>query len=164
MSKTMFVTVIIGCILLFSACEGAGAPMLRFDGDVGFSGELKCETLTAQADFARSDGDWTVTFTSPESISGLTLSISGENVSATLDGISFEFPDEGMRFKSAATYVTDVIDMLDESVSAQKDGETLSVSGTNQQGNYKITADASGKLLSVSSAEVTFTAFADEQQ
>ncbi len=161
MSKTMFVTVIILCVLLFSSCSELGQSTLHYDGDLSYSGELKCGEVIASAEFTRTGDDWTVSFTSPDSISGLVMTGSGENTSVSYDGISFDFPSDGAGFTLPASEITEVIDMLKESAPASKNGEQLYVSGNNERGSYRVTADMSGKLLSVSIGDVMFTVSQD---
>ncbi len=157
MSKTMFVSVIVCCVLLFSACENAVPSSLCYGGDLSFSGTLECGELCANTVLSRVNGEWVATFSLPESIDGLTLTRSNSEIHAELDGIGFDFPDKDMPFRAAVFTVADVIDLFGESLPAQKNGDTLCADGNFAEGGYKVTADLSGSLLSVTTGDVSFT-------
>ena len=91
MSKRMIITTaVLSCLLCTSCAAAEKAEIPDLKGDMSISGRVACDGVTAQAEFTRSAGVWTVCFTSPDSVKGLTVTDDGNTVRYSLDGIEYE--------------------------------------------------------------------------
>ena len=69
MSKRMIITTaVLACLLCTSCTAAEKAEIPDLKGDISISGRVACDGVTAQAEFTRSAGVWTVCFTSPDSV------------------------------------------------------------------------------------------------
>ena len=92
MSKRMIITTaVLSCLLCTSCAAAEKAEIPDLKGDMSVSGRVACDGVTAQAEFTRSAGVWTVSFTSPDSVKGLTVTDDGNTVRYSLDGIEYEY-------------------------------------------------------------------------
>lgn len=92
MSKRMIITTaVLSCLLCTSCTAAEKAEIPDLKGDMSVSGRVACDGVTAQAEFTRSAGVWTVCFTSPDSVKGLTVTDDGNTVRYSLDGIEYEY-------------------------------------------------------------------------
>ena len=111
MSKRMIITTaVLSCLLCTSCTAAEKAEIPDLKGDMNISGRVACDGVTAQAEFTRSAGVWTVCFTSPDSVKGLTVTDDGNTVKYSLDGIEYEYGSSSPQFASAAELLTQCID------------------------------------------------------
>ena len=63
MSKRMIITTaVLSCLLCTSCTAAEKAEIPDLKGDMSVSGRVACDGITAQAEFTRSEGVWTVCF------------------------------------------------------------------------------------------------------
>ena len=100
----------------------------------------------------RSAGVWTVCFTSPDSVKGLTVTDDGNTVKYSLDGIEYEYGSSSPQFASAAELLTQCIDSAGtaENVTARKGTDRLTLSGTAGDSSYTLTLDGNGEITGIS--------------
>ena len=157
---------IIPVIILASLCftaagckqaETADIPDLT--GDISVKGSITANELTASAELTRTEGVWTIDFTSPESIKGLSVTIDGNTVKYALDGIEYEYPANSHKsLTTAVAVLTDCItDAADkENISVHKSGEKLIISGSSDNISYNLTLDADGNITGISAGGYVF--------
>ena len=158
---------IIPVIILASLCftaagckqpETADIPDLT--GDISVKGSITANELTASAELTRTEGVWTIDFTSPESIKGLSVTIDGNTVKYALDGIEYEYPANSHKsLTTAVAVLTDCIaDAADkENISVHKSGEKLIISGSADNVAYNLTLDADGNITGISAGGYVFS-------
>lgn len=170
--KRIIAAVGVSALLLFTGCsESINITSPDLSGDIEMSGTISCGTVKAQADICRNDGVWKITYTAPDSISGMEISTDGTECKVSLGGIVFDYKNEDVPFVTAADYIVAVIDST-----AQKDSFTLT-KGTNSKGEeetrlqgsvlssgYQLTIDKSGNITSISAGEYKFTAVANDKK
>ena len=157
---------IIPVIILASLCftaagckqpETADIPDLT--GDISVKGSITANELNASAELTRTEGVWTIDFTSPESIKGLSVTIDDKTVKYALDGIEYEYPANS--HKSLTTAVAVLTDCIadaanKENVSVHKSGEKLIISGSADNVAYNLTLDADGNITGISAGGYVF--------
>lgn len=156
------IPVIILASLSFTAAgckqaETADIPDLT--GDISVKGSITCNELTASAELTRTEGVWTIDFTSPDSIKGLSVTINGNAVKYALDGIEYEYPANSHKsLTTAVAVLTDCIaDAADkENISVHKSGEKLIISGSSDNISYNLTLDADGNITGISAGGYVF--------
>ena len=158
MSKRMIITTaVLSCLLCTSCAAAEKAEIPDLKGDMSVSGRVACDGVTAQAEFTRSAGVWTVSFTSPDSVKGLTVTDDGNTVRYSLDGIEYEYGSSSPQFASAAELLTQCIDSAGtaENVTARKGTDRLTLSGTGEITGISVggyTLDCSGNPAPETSA------------
>lgn len=156
------IPVIILASLSFTAAgckqpETADIPDLT--GDISVKGSITCNELTASAELTRTEGVWTIDFTSPDSIKGLSVTIDGNAVKYALDGIEYEYPANS--HKSLTTAVSVLADCIadaadKENISVHKSTEKLIISGSADNVAYNLTLDEDGNIIGVSAGGYVF--------
>lgn len=153
MSERMIITTaVLSCLLCTSCTAAEKAEIPDLKGDMSISGRVACDGVTAQAEFTRSAGVWTVCFTSPDSVKGLTVTDDGNTVKYSLDGIEYEYGSSSPQFASAAELLTQCIDSAGtaENVTARKGTDRLTLSGTAGDSSYTLTLDGNGEITGIS--------------
>ncbi len=155
--RKIIVAAVLGGGLLMSGCSGANPftaeKLPDFSGGFSSTAELTYGKLTAQADIDRIEpGSWEFTFTAPEELSGVVMTIKDGKLSASLGEISVE--DGGGDHTALPLVIAGAIDGL-SGISAgeltEKDG-VLSARSDCQGARCTVTIDkATGDILSVRS-------------
>lgn len=161
MSRTMFCAAILLSTLLLTSCsKSSSIKPPELSGDMSLSGELKCGDVTASADFSRSGDTWTVTFTAPDSVSGMIITDEGDKCTVTYSGIVFDYNDTEVPFKTAVGYITDSLDAAakPENISVKQEGEGMRVSGSIPESGFIINLDENGNIRAINAGGSVFTA------
>lgn len=118
-----------------------------FEADVS----VTLDKLQAEGTLHRfGDAMWDIEFTAPNTLSGVKLSFSEGNTEASYKGLSFSVPQSALPVKAMMLNLIEAVDdnaRLAELKGEEKD-DTLEVSGKLEGGDYIITVDKDGRLLS----------------
>lgn len=153
MKKIIIIPMALSACLICASCKAADkAEVPDLSGNIMLSGRLTCEDITAEVNLERSDNVWTVSFTSPDSVKGLTVTDDGTAVKYSLDGIEYQYSENSPQFATAAELLTDCIDNagVSENVTVKQGSDSLTLSGTADKNSYTLTLDADGKIAGVS--------------
>lgn len=108
---------------------------------------------------------WTAQITAPESLAGITLNYSSDEITATYHGMSFTLDKENAPKANILGAIFDAIDssaILTE-MPCDSDGENITFTGENHLGGYEIVTDSEGNLVGVNISDedisVDFTEF-----
>lgn len=153
MKERIIIPIALASCLICASCktvDKAEIPDLK--GDMSISGRLSCEDVTAEVELTRSADVWTVSFTSPDSVKGLTVTDDGNTVKYSLDGIEYEYSSSSPQFATAAELLTGCIDNAGtaENITARQSDDKLTLSGTADKNSYTLTLDNDGKIIGVS--------------
>lgn len=153
MKERIIIPIALATCLVCSSCKAVDKveiPDLK--GDMTISGRVTCDDVTAEADLSRNSGIWTVSFTSPDSVKGLTVTDDGNTVKYSLDGIEYEYSGSSPQFATAAELLTDCIDNAGsaENVTARQGTDKLTLNGTVNNTGYTLTLDNDGKITGIS--------------
>lgn len=94
-------------------------------------------------------GVWETEFTSPDTLAGVKLMFSGNDVTASYKGLSFTVPKKALPVKSILTNFITTVDTLaaaPELQGSEKDG-VMTVTGETESGTYTLTMDTKSGLL-----------------
>lgn len=109
------------------------------------------EDLTAEGILKRfGDGMWDVEFSSPNTLSGVKISFSDGNVTASYKGLNFSVPQSALPVKAMMLNLISAADDLaknEELTGVSEDGMTK-ISGSLDGGDYTLTVDKSGNISS----------------
>ena len=96
------------------------------------------------------DGMWEIMFTSPNTLSGVNLTFSEGNVTASYKGLNFSVPQSALPVKSMMLNLISAVDDLskNEELSGVENDGTLEISGSLDGGDYTLTVDKSGNIVS----------------
>jgi hypothetical protein len=154
-------TVVTACALAVSlaACgkiggeKGSVKPELNNAWTV--DSNIKYGDLDATAKITRNEKDnWEVEFASPNSLSGVRLCFTGDDVNASYKGLSFSVPKSALPYKALLGTLFTAVDDLAEKDNIKgevKDG-IVKIEGKADSGNYELGLDA--KTGSLKSFEV----------
>lgn len=157
---------IIPVIILASLCFAAAgckkaetAEIPDLTGDMCIEGSITCNELTADAKLTRTSGVWTIDFSSPDSIKGLSVTIDGSTVKYALDDIEYEYPLSS--HKSLTTAVSLLTDCISdaagkEDISVHKSSDKLIISGSADNTAYRLTLDTDGNITGISAGGYVF--------
>lgn len=155
--RKVIIAAVLGGGLLLSGCNGSipftSGNLPDMDGGFSSTAELTYGKLTAQAEIDRTaPGCWEFTFTAPEEISGVVMSVEDGKMSAKLGDISVE--DGGGNHTALPLVIAGAIDGLGELSAGEfteKDG-ILSARSDYGGSHCTVTIDkATGDILSVKS-------------
>ena len=157
----------VSALLMLTACKESGnitPPDLS--GNIEISGVISCGTLKAEADISRTDGVWTICYTSADSLNGMEIVINGTDCKVAHSGISFDYSSEQVPFVTAADYITTVIDNAQsaENISLSVSGEGKRITGAVLSSGYEIIIDKTGDITSVSAGDCKFTAVDNDKK
>ena len=145
------------CLMLTIVLTACGVPAAKgnssrenkldeaFESEVDFS----LEKLDADGTICRyGDGEWSVEFDSPNTLSGVKLEFAEGEVNASYKGLNFSVLQSALPVKAMMLNLIQAV--ADKSTAEklsgeEKDGMFL-VSGTLEGGDYTISADSEGKL------------------
>lgn len=136
-----------------AACSvtGGGSTSRKNGLDCAFqsSMSLTMDRLTAEGTLTRAgSGEWQVEFDSPNTLSGVTLSLSQGEVTASYKGLSFSVPRSALPVKAMMLNLAEAVDSCSgqEELSGKEEDGSLIVSGSLEGGEYSITVDGNGAL------------------
>lgn len=98
------------------------------------------------------NGMWEVEFSSPNTLSGVMLSFSEGNVTASYKGLNFSVPQSALPVKAMMLNLITAADDLaenEELSGCEKDG-MIEISGSLDGGEYTLTVDKNGNIASFS--------------
>lgn len=153
MKEKMILPIALASCLICSSCKAVDkAEIPDLKGDINISGQLTCDNLTAEISLVRSADVWTVSFTSPDSVKGLTVTDDGNTVKYSLDGIEYEYNSSSPQLATAAELLTSCIDNAGnaENVTARQGDDKLTLSGTADKNSYTLTLDNDGSITGIS--------------
>lgn len=153
MKKRIIIPIALSACLICASCKAVDkAEIPDLSGDITLSGRLTCEDITAEVNLERSGKVWTVSFTSPDSVKGLTVTDDGTNVKYSLDGIEYNYSENSPQFTTAAELITSCIDNAGatENVTVKQGNDSLTLSGTADKNGYTLTLNASGEIVGIS--------------
>ena len=160
MRKIIPVIILASLSFTVAGCKQAEtADIPDLTGDISVKGSITCNELTASAELTRTEGVWTIDFTSPDSIKGLSVTIDGNAVKYALDGIEYEYPTNSHKsLTTAVSVLTDCIaDAAEkENISVHKSTEKLIISGSADNISYNLTLDADGNIIGISAGGYVF--------
>lgn len=162
-----FVTTIITAVCL-GACSVTGKD--KTSGPNGLDNRFQAavnvviDELDAEGTIKRfGDGAWEIEFNSPNTLSGVKLSFSEGNVTASYKGLNFSVPQSALPVKAMMLNLISVVDELakeEELTGVDEDG-MIQISGSLDGGDYMLTVDKNGNISSFempnSKLKITFT-------
>ena len=111
---------------------------------------ISLDRLQAEGTLRRfGDGLWEAEFDTPNTLSGVKLSFSEGNVTASYKGLSFSVPQSALPVKAMMLNLIEAVDenaRLEELKGEEKD-DTLEISGKLEGGDYVLIVDKEGKLI-----------------
>ena len=157
----------ITAILMLTSCSSSGnmtPPDLS--GNIEIKGTISCGTLKADAEISRTDGVWTIAYTSPDSLKGMEIISDGTESKITHSGIAFDYKNEDVPFITAADYITASIDSTEnaEGLSLSQNGEGTTISGSVLSSGFQIVLDNADNIVSLSAGEYKFTAVENDKK
>jgi hypothetical protein len=95
-------------------------------------------------------GMWEIDFDSPNTLSGVTLSFSDGNASASYKGLNFSVPQSALPVKAMMLNLMDAADELAKNpkLSGTDENGMLKITGTLDGGEYTLIADENGNIAS----------------
>ena len=140
-----------------AACSAAGGAKTNkpngLDSSFQAAVGVILEDLNAEGTIKRfGNGMWEVEFTSPNSLSGVKLSFSEGNVTASNKGRNFSVPQSALPVKAMMLNLISAVDELagKEQLSGEEKDGMLEISGTLDGGEYTLTVDGDGNISSFS--------------
>lgn len=149
-----FVITILTAVCL-AACTVAGKDKTTKPNGLGGSFQaavtVALDELNAEGTLKRfGDGMWEIEFSSPNTLSGVKLTFSDGNVSASYKGLNFSVPQSALPVKSMMLNLISAADDLaknDELTGVEEDG-MLKISGALDGGDYTLAVDKDGNISS----------------
>ncbi len=152
--KKLFTSVFIFMsVLCLTSCSspmsGRTSRENNLAGAFTSSATITLDKLTAEAAISRyGDGEWTVEFDSPNTLSGVKLSFSEGNVCADYKGLSFSVPKSALPVKAMMLELIEAVDTNareTELHGSENDG-MLEINGSLEGGDYILTVDGNGNI------------------
>lgn len=117
----------------------------RFQADVS----IELDELSSEGTIKRfGDGMWEVEFSSPNTLSGVMLSFSEGNVTASYKGLKFSVPQSALPVKAMMLNLISAVDDLaknEELTGSEEDG-MLKIDGSLDGGEYTLIVDKDGNI------------------
>ena len=139
------------CIAM-TGCGGSETQAVALGGACSFSAQITKGEESFELAFERDEnGAWEASFTSPESLSDMTLVSFGESCEIRYQGLSLELAAEDMPHGAVTAVIESCIDHAANSSSAQwtADGDLKLVKGEVSCGAYELRVAQSGELVSL---------------
>lgn len=145
------------CLMLTIVLTACGVPAAKgnssrenkldeaFESEVDFS----LEKLDADGTICRyGDGEWSVEFDSPNTLSGVKLEFSEGEVNASYKGLEFSVPQSALPVKAMMLNLMEAVDSTAklEKLCGEEKESGLELTGTLESGEYSITVDGEGRL------------------
>ena len=140
----------LGALLLFTSCSGEILKPQPPDMDIPYKigAEITFDDFEAKAELQRqSVGKWTMAFSEPYALSGLTLSFDGGEITAELEGITAEVT-ESESYTSLASIILSALDnaAVGEGFDLVTTDEIIQLSGKTEYGDYTLKFDKASKM------------------
>lgn len=121
--------------------------------DSAFTSEVNItlDKMTAQGNIKRlGDSEWEIEFTAPNTLSGVNITFSQGNVSASYQGLSFSVPKSALPVKAMLVNLIDAVDQnaRSEELNGSENEGVFEISGTLESGDYILTIDSNGNIKS----------------
>ncbi len=148
---TSVFAVIMVMVLTACAVPAKDTAERRNGLNCAFSAEVSIELdkLNADGRVRRcGDGEWEIEFDTPNTLSGVMLTFSEGNVTASYKGLSFSVPRTALPVKAMMLNLIEAVDSsarLERLSGELKDG-MMQVSGSLEGGDYILTVDSEGQL------------------
>lgn len=157
------------CLISCSGIGGQGKASSENGLDSQFQAviSITLDELNAEGTLKRfGSGSWEVEFSSPNTLSGIKLSFSEGNTSASYKGLNFSVPQSALPVKSMMLNLITAVDDLakNEELSGNETDGGLQIEGSLDGGEYTLTVDKNGNIssfampgnkLSISFSDVT---------
>lgn len=142
-----------GCMTLSVGCAGGAggetSAAQKLGGSFTADMTMIVDDLNAVGKITRlGNGEWSVTFSEPSSLSGIVLDFSGGEVDASYQGLAFSVPQSAMPAKSVLSNFILVVDSLaqQEEISGEANDDQIDVSGELEGNPYILTLTKNGEL------------------
>ena len=118
--------------------------------------------LTAEGEIQRfGDGMWAIEFSSPNTLSGVKLSFSEGETTASYKGLEFSVPQSALPVRAMTLNLIAAVDSNArlEELRGEENGDALDIRGTLDGGDYVLSVDKEGHLcgFSMPNNELTMT-------
>lgn len=138
-----------------AACSVAGKGDASKPNGLGNSFQaavsVALDDLNAEGTVKRlGTGNWEIEFDSPNTLSGVKLAFMDGNVTASYKGLNFSVPQTALPVKAMMTNLIAAVDDLaaNEELKGTEEDGMLKISGTLDGGEYTLTTDSNGNLVS----------------
>ncbi len=138
-----------------AACSVAGKGDASKPNGLGSSFQaavsVALDDLNAEGTVKRlGTGNWEIEFDSPNTLSGVKLAFMDGNVTASYKGLNFSVPQTALPVKAMMTNLIAAVDDLaaNEELKGTEEDGMLKISGTLDGGEYTLTTDSNGNLVS----------------
>ena len=138
-----------------AACTDAGKGDASKPNGLGNSFQaavsVALDDLNAEGTVKRlGTGNWEIEFDSPNTLSGVKLAFMDGNVTASYKGLNFSVPQTALPVKAMMTNLIAAVDDLaaNEELKGTEEDGMLKISGTLDGGEYTLTTDSNGNLVS----------------
>ncbi len=157
--------------IAFLSCGCAAAPFTAaapdFDRSYTVEAEIQYGDIDAQAEVTRnSSGSWQFDFNEPQELMGISISIDGSDITASLGELSVSTP-KNSTWSSIPAAIAESIDSLPDIPAesfTEQDG-ILTINTTLNEKTCAITADkATGRLISLKYPYGGFAVYFSDQQ
>lgn len=155
MRKVIFAAAAAGALLSGCSAEApfSAVKLPEFGGEISATATINYGKETAEAEVTRTEaGSWEFSFTAPEELAGVVMTIDGDSGSAALGDITVDEFDGD--YTPLPMIIAGAIDGLEEIAAeefSEKDG-ILTVRSDYEEMSCTVTADrATGEILSVKS-------------
>ena len=154
MRKIITAAVTAVTLTFFTSCSAvglkSGSSPNGLDGTFSAEVEITLDEMTAQGKLNRYGSDlWDIEFSSPNTISGVTLSFEDGNAEASYKGLEFSVPQSALPIKAMMSNLISAADTLAKSEKLEgneKDGN-LEINGKLDGGEYTLTVDKNGNIM-----------------
>lgn len=142
------------CLTVSGCGEGDTQPV-KLDGQCGFAAQITSDGQSFEASFLRDkDGGWTAVFSSPDSLSEMTVTAftaGGDSVLVQYQGLSLEMSADKLPAGSVASAIEQCMDHAANSsaVKYSKDGDLKLIKGQSGCGEYELRVTHSGEPVSL---------------
>ncbi len=157
----------ISALLTLTSCkENMIMTPPDLSGNIEMKGTISCGTLKAEAEITRTDGMWTIIYTSPDSLCGMEIVTDGTECKVTHSGIAFDYKNEDVPFITATDYITASIDSTEntENISLSQSGNETTISGSVLSSGFQIVLDKEQNIVSLSAGDYKFTAVKNDKK
>lgn len=144
MSKKMFFTILVCCIVFVTSCTNVFSPAIPpdFNKAMSFSASITYGKFETAGSFSRNaEGKWEIQISAPEQVRGLSVVYEKGKTTVTMAGLAFDFEESELPLKTICSYMTDSIENLgvSESITAREADGYVKYSGTIPESGFIIT-------------------------
>lgn len=162
--KSAFVGAILLTLVALSSCKKSETTRPELDFDYTCNAQITVDERLYKTELSKNGGEWEFIYTYPAELSGMTVSLSDQNIKISFNGLEMENDRESVPESCVCDFVAKALNYITygSGMDFKEKSGLVTAKGTLDGGDINVTYDKNGypeKIVLSSGIEATFENF-----